>query len=172
MVEQPGTPATVLITEPFQSVVASSAAKLGAPGYHSLVVPHPMWGKDEAAVAGAGAPVVDAAIAQLMPGSRRNCAGRRRFTRARRGAPTASLARESHLTSQGRVNRLSRGKDAAGPVGRESHRLPYRPLFAGPSAPGRLELDHLGPVHAGLGELELLDLLARRLGQLAADAPR
>ena len=54
MLEQQGTPATVLITEPFQSVVASSAAKLGAPGYHSLVVPHPVWGKDEAALRDSG----------------------------------------------------------------------------------------------------------------------
>ncbi len=69
MVEKQGTPATVLITEPFQSVVASSAAKLGAPGYHSLVVPHPVWGKDEAALRALARLVVDAAIAQLMPGA-------------------------------------------------------------------------------------------------------
>ena len=47
MMEQRGIPATVLITEPFQTVVASNAAKLGAPGYHNLAVPHPIWGKDE-----------------------------------------------------------------------------------------------------------------------------
>ena len=47
MIEQRGTPATVLITEPFQGVVATQAARLGAPGYHSLVVPHPVWGKDD-----------------------------------------------------------------------------------------------------------------------------
>jgi hypothetical protein len=65
MLEQLGTPATVLITEPFQSVVASSAAKLGAPGYHSLVVPHPVWGKDEAALRDLARLVVGAAIVQL-----------------------------------------------------------------------------------------------------------
>ena len=69
MLEQQGTPATVLITEPFQSVVASSAAKLGAPGFHSLIVPHPVWGKDEAALRALARPIVDAAIAQLLPGA-------------------------------------------------------------------------------------------------------
>ena len=48
LLEREGTPATVLITEPFQVTIASAAAKLGAPGYHSLVVPHPVWGKDDA----------------------------------------------------------------------------------------------------------------------------
>ena len=59
----------MLITEPFQSVVASSAAKLGAPGYHSLVVPHPVWGKDEAALRDLARLVVGTARAQLLPGS-------------------------------------------------------------------------------------------------------
>ena len=31
LIEQRGTPATVLITEPFQGIVATSAARLGAP---------------------------------------------------------------------------------------------------------------------------------------------
>jgi hypothetical protein len=65
MIEQRSTPATVLITEPFQTVVASNAAKLGAPGYHSLVVPHPIWGKDEAALRGLAGAIVDKALAQL-----------------------------------------------------------------------------------------------------------
>jgi hypothetical protein len=46
MLEQRGIPATVLITEPFQTVVAANAAKLGVPGYHTLTLPHPVWGKD------------------------------------------------------------------------------------------------------------------------------
>ena len=62
MLEQRGTPATVLITEPFQTVVAANAAKLGAPGYHTLVVPHPVWGKDLVALARS---VADQAFAQL-----------------------------------------------------------------------------------------------------------
>ena len=69
MLEQRGTPATVLITEPFQTVVAANAAKLGAPGYHTLVVPHPVWGKDEAALRDLARLVVGAARAQLLPGS-------------------------------------------------------------------------------------------------------
>ena len=67
MLEHRGTPATVLITEPFQSVVASAAAKLGAPGFHTLTVPHPVWGKDEAALRALARQIVDAALAQLLP---------------------------------------------------------------------------------------------------------
>ena len=64
-IEQAGTPATVLITEPFQSVVASNAAKLGAPGYHFLVVPHPVWGKDEEELRELVQGIADAAVDQL-----------------------------------------------------------------------------------------------------------
>jgi len=67
MLEQRGTPATVLITEPFQTVVATNAAKLGAPGYHTLVVPHPVWGKDLGRLA---ASIADQALAQLTSGTR------------------------------------------------------------------------------------------------------
>ncbi len=66
MIEQRGTPATVLITEPFQAVVASNAAKLGMPGYHFLTVPHPIWGKDEAALRELARSIADRAIAQLL----------------------------------------------------------------------------------------------------------
>jgi hypothetical protein len=65
MLEQQGTPATVLITEPFQTVVATSAAKLGAPGYHTLTVPHPVWGKSEDELRALARPLVPAALAQL-----------------------------------------------------------------------------------------------------------
>jgi hypothetical protein len=65
MIEERGTPATVLITEPFQAVVASSAAKLGAPGYHSLVVPHPIWGKDETELRELARSIAAQAMAQL-----------------------------------------------------------------------------------------------------------
>lgn len=67
-VETAGTPATVLITEPFQSIVASNAAKLGVPGYHALILPHPVWGKDDDELRELALRVVDAAIAQLAPG--------------------------------------------------------------------------------------------------------
>ena len=65
MLEQRGTPATVLITEPFQGVVAAAAARLGAPGFPTLTVPHPVWGKDEAALRALARPLVNAALAQL-----------------------------------------------------------------------------------------------------------
>jgi hypothetical protein len=65
LIEQLGTPATVLITEPFQGIVATSAARLGAPGYHSLVVPHPIWGKDEEGLRALARQLVDAALDQL-----------------------------------------------------------------------------------------------------------
>jgi hypothetical protein len=65
MVEARGTPATVVITEPFQTVVASNAAKLGAPGYHSLVVPHPIWGKDETQLRELARSIAGQALAQL-----------------------------------------------------------------------------------------------------------
>jgi hypothetical protein len=65
MIEQRGTPATVLITEPFQTVVASNAVKLGAPGYHSLTVPHPIWGKDDEGLRELARSVADKALAQL-----------------------------------------------------------------------------------------------------------
>ena len=58
-------PATVLITEPFQSVVASHAVKLGAPGYHFLTVPHPVWGKDEEQLRELARPISAIALAQL-----------------------------------------------------------------------------------------------------------
>jgi hypothetical protein len=64
-VELAGTPATVLITEPFQGVVASNAAKLGAPGYHFLTVPHPVWGKSEDELRELARRVADPAAAQL-----------------------------------------------------------------------------------------------------------
>ena len=55
----------MLITEPFATVVASNAVKLGAPGYHSLTVPHPVWGKDEDELRALALGIVDAAVAQL-----------------------------------------------------------------------------------------------------------
>jgi hypothetical protein len=55
----------VLITEPFQGIVATSAARLGAPGYHALVVPHPIWSKDEEGLRALAHELVDDALAQL-----------------------------------------------------------------------------------------------------------
>ncbi len=65
MMEERGTPATVVITEPFQTIIASHAAKLGAPGFHSVVVPHPVYGKTEAGLNELAATMVDRVVAQL-----------------------------------------------------------------------------------------------------------
>lgn len=45
--EELGIPATVVITEPFQSMVASQARNLGLPGYHNVMVPHPIYAKTD-----------------------------------------------------------------------------------------------------------------------------
>jgi len=65
MMEERGTPATVVITEPFQTIIASHAAKLGAPGFHAVVVPHPVYGKTEAELRELASAMVDRAMAQL-----------------------------------------------------------------------------------------------------------
>ena len=65
MMEERGTPATVVITEPFQTLIATHAAKLGAPGFHSVTVPHPVYGKTEAEIQELAATMVDRAVAQL-----------------------------------------------------------------------------------------------------------
>jgi len=65
MVDGAGTPATVLITEPFQGLVASGAAKLGAPGYQALVVPHPVWGKGPDELRELVAAIAGSALAHL-----------------------------------------------------------------------------------------------------------
>jgi len=66
MIEQRGTPATVVITEPFQTIIATHAAKLGAPGFHSVVVPHPVYGKTDVELQELAATMADRAIAQLI----------------------------------------------------------------------------------------------------------
>ena len=65
MLEERGTPATVVITEPFQTLIATHAAKLGAPGFHSVTVPHPVFGKNETELQELASAMVDRAIAQL-----------------------------------------------------------------------------------------------------------
>jgi hypothetical protein len=46
--ERLGVPATVIITEPFQSLVATFATTLGMPHYPVVVLPHPVSSKDDA----------------------------------------------------------------------------------------------------------------------------
>jgi hypothetical protein len=67
MIEERGTPATVLITEPFQMIIASHAAKLGAPGYHSAAVPHPVYGKTDRELRALAAGIVNQVLAQVAP---------------------------------------------------------------------------------------------------------
>lgn len=66
MMEERGTPATVVITEPFQTLIATHAAKLGAPGFHSVAIPHPVYGKSTAELHELATTMVDRAIAQLI----------------------------------------------------------------------------------------------------------
>jgi hypothetical protein len=65
--EAHGTPATVVITEPFQGLVASSAVKLGAPGYHALVLPHPVWGRSPEQLRRLVRGIADQALRHLLP---------------------------------------------------------------------------------------------------------
>jgi hypothetical protein len=63
--EERGTPATVVITEPFQTIIASHAAKLGAPGFHSIVVPHPIYGKTDDEIRALADTMVDRVLMQV-----------------------------------------------------------------------------------------------------------
>jgi hypothetical protein len=63
--ERAGVPATVLITDAFVSHVARFAANLGAPGYHSLVVPHPAATKTDEQLRHLALSVAPAAREQL-----------------------------------------------------------------------------------------------------------
>jgi hypothetical protein len=65
MLEERGTPATVVITEPFQTIIASHAAKLGAPGFHSIVVPHPIYGKTDDEIRALADTMVDRVLMQV-----------------------------------------------------------------------------------------------------------
>jgi hypothetical protein len=60
-----GVPATVLVTDVFVSHVARFAVNLGAPGYHSLVVPHPVATKTDDQLRHLALSVAPAARAQL-----------------------------------------------------------------------------------------------------------
>lgn len=69
--ERAGLPATVLITEPFQGLVADLAARLGdLPGYRAVVLPHPVSSKDDVVLAGLAQGVAPAALECLVEGVR------------------------------------------------------------------------------------------------------
>ncbi len=48
--ERLGIPATLVMTEPFQGLAARFGATLGAPAYPTVMVPHPVSTKDDAAL--------------------------------------------------------------------------------------------------------------------------
>jgi hypothetical protein len=64
-IEEQGTPATLMITEPFQSLAASFAVTLGMAGYHNVMVPHPISSRDEEQLRKLAAQVADSVAAQL-----------------------------------------------------------------------------------------------------------
>lgn len=66
LLERHGVPATVLITDVFVPTVARFSAVLGTPGYHSLVVPHPVAVKPAERLRQLAGGVADAAVVQLM----------------------------------------------------------------------------------------------------------
>ena len=63
--ERNGVPSTVLITDVFTSHVARFAINLGAPGYHTLVVPHPVATRSAGQILALAASVKAAAVDQL-----------------------------------------------------------------------------------------------------------
>lgn len=66
MMERHNVPSTVLITDVFVSHIARFSDVLGASGYHSLVVPHPVATKSPERLQHLARSVVDAAVDQLI----------------------------------------------------------------------------------------------------------
>lgn len=66
LLERNGTPATILITDVFVAHLARFADVLGAPGYHHLVVPHPVATKSSDRLRQLAGSVADAAVNQLV----------------------------------------------------------------------------------------------------------
>lgn len=55
----------MILTEPFQGLAANFAATLGMPGYHNVLVPHPIASKDEVELHRLASRVVDTVVQQL-----------------------------------------------------------------------------------------------------------
>ena len=55
----------MILTEPFQGLAANFAETLGMPGYHNVLVPHPIASKDEVALHLVASRVVDTVVQQL-----------------------------------------------------------------------------------------------------------
>lgn len=65
LMERAGRPATVIISEPFQGRIAAYAAKLGAPGYGVVVVPHPVATRSAEFLADLAGQMVDSVAAHI-----------------------------------------------------------------------------------------------------------
>lgn len=63
--ERLGIPATLVMTEPFQGLAARFSANLGSPAYPTVMVPHPVAGKDEAGIEELAKGIVDEIVARL-----------------------------------------------------------------------------------------------------------
>lgn len=86
--EQAGVPSTVLISDVFGAHVASFAATLGMPGYHSAAVPHPVSSKSDLQLARFAAAVAPRIAEQLAGAS---ASGGRTHTQTPRGTPAAAV---------------------------------------------------------------------------------
>lgn len=60
-----GVPSMLLITEPFEPIVASFAPTVGVASYDAVAVPHPVSPLDDDALVKLASSVVDRAVAQL-----------------------------------------------------------------------------------------------------------
>ena len=58
----------MMITEPFQVLASAFAAKLGIPGYHNVVMPHPIASKDDEALRKYAIAAADTFARQLATG--------------------------------------------------------------------------------------------------------
>jgi hypothetical protein len=63
--EQEGVPATVVITSAFPPIAETTARTLGVPGYHYIVVEHPIWTRTDEWMAATAAAVCDDVVRQL-----------------------------------------------------------------------------------------------------------
>jgi hypothetical protein len=63
--ERLGIPATLVMTEPFQGLAARFGANLGAPGYPTVMVPHPVAVKEEEYLEELAQRIVDDVVQRL-----------------------------------------------------------------------------------------------------------
>lgn len=63
--EKKGTPATVLVTKPFNAQARSMATILGAPGYQYAVIDHPMGSLTDEEVMGRSKQALEQVLEQI-----------------------------------------------------------------------------------------------------------